>query len=48
MRWVKLWRIRRGYRRAETERCWQDVSVLTRRLAPTLAINDPARSTVEG
>ena len=41
MRWIKLWLIRRGYRRAETQRCWQTISEVTQRLAPVLAVNDP-------
>jgi len=41
MRLLKLWLIRHGHRRAETQRGWQDISALTRRLAPMLAVNDP-------
>jgi hypothetical protein len=44
MRWLKLWLIRQGCRRAETQRCWRDVSELTQRLAPTLVVNDPVRA----
>lgn len=41
MRWLKLSLIRRGDRRAETQPCWQDISKVTQRLAPMLAVNDP-------
>jgi hypothetical protein len=41
MRGLKLWLIRRGYRNAETQRGWREISELTLRLSPMLAANDP-------
>jgi hypothetical protein len=42
VRALRLWLIRSGYRNAETQRCWREVSEITRRLSPGLAANDPA------
>jgi len=40
VRRIRLLRFRFGLVNVEKQRCWRDISAITRRLAPTLAKND--------